>query len=285
MMFKKPMLINSGLLIILGMLSYNLSQMWLSFYNPSGFDELAKKPEITIPSADKNNTGEPRRDSLKMYNVIGEKNVFLPQRQEWTPPPVVAAPSKPGPVPDKEPEPPPPPTPLPNPTLMGIIMEEDGEKIAIMQGHHREEVEARATTPSRFSRRIAPRAIPDRIVADRIKNYHEGDTISEAVIVEIHEDKVILDRDGERIEILIGNKSGQSAPAPPAIPTHRRFIPASSPSPYIRPPVPANESAEGEDTSSALQKSRSRLELLEKSRAARKEFLRRQRLGTTPSEE
>ncbi len=208
-MFKKPLILNSTLMIISGALIFNLSSMWISYLKSRELSGIVNDAEIVEASVGGAEKAKVKQVSLKDYAVIGKQNVFRPQRQEWTaPPPVPVKPKAPEVIP-KDPEPLPP-VPLPDPAVMGIILEEDGERIAIMQGHRREKVEISAS--SRRRRRRAPRQMPDRIVADRMKTYHEGDTISEAVILEIQENKVIIERDGEKIELVLGNKSSENVP-------------------------------------------------------------------------
>jgi hypothetical protein len=209
-MFKKPMFLNGGLLIISGLLIYNVSQMWLSFSPLQEINGVAQQPEVKENLLHNEKKGAPQLASLSSYDVIGKQNVFRPERREWKPPPSPPpASKKPAPRARKEPEPLAPP-PLPDPALMGIILEEDGEKLAIMQGHRRE----KAVVATRRGRRGVRRNIPDRIVADRVRTYHEGDTISEGVILEIQEDKVIIEKEGRKIEIAIGNKSSEKVVAP-----------------------------------------------------------------------
>ncbi len=184
--------------------------MWLSYSKSREFSGPVKDTEIAEASTSEVKSIKARRISLKDYAVIGKQNVFRPQRREWTAPPPVPVKSKPPAVIKKVLEPLPP-APLPDPAVMGIIMEEDGERIAIMQGHRREKIEVRMSSRSR--RRGPPRRIPDRIVADKMKTYHEGDTISEAVILEIKEDTVVIEKDGEKIELRLGNKSSERVPS------------------------------------------------------------------------
>jgi hypothetical protein len=219
-MFKKPMLLNGALLLLSGVLIYNVSRMWLSSSPPLTVNGVMKQPETEDVSSEKKGD-KGKRVSAGAYDVIGRQNVFRPQRREWTPPPPPPASPKPVPEVKKEPEPPTPP-PLPDPAVMGIIVEENGERIAIMQGHRREEIAVRSRRRGR---------IPVRIVADKVGTYHEGDTISEAVIVEIQEDKVIIERDGERIELALGNKAAERTRPSSA----RKSRP--TPSPYKHPGV------------------------------------------------
>ncbi len=176
--------------------------------------------------------------SLASYDIIGKKNVFRPQRKEWTAPPPPKRVKRVKKVKSK-PAPPPPdlPPPLPNPAVMGIIVEDDGTRIAIMQGHKREDVVVRSFSRRKTRRRQKPRS---RIVADKIGTYHVGDSISEAVIVAIEPNKVVIERDGKEIELILGEKSSEDR-SPPAI--RKSVKKPKAASPYLQPDFPIGEDA------------------------------------------
>ncbi len=201
-------------------LGVNLKQVWSTASN--------LKLEAVPPPAHKQNKPE-KEDGKKVskkiaafssYKIIGDKNMFRPERREWTAPP---APPPPPPLPVAKivkPPPPPPPPPLPEPTLLGIIIDEDS-KIALMQGHTREEI----VTPQRRTFRNPRFRAPKRynIKQEPMGRYHVGDTISEANIIKILNDRVVLERDGAVFQILLrGGKKKRSSSSNRSTPSQNR---------------------------------------------------------------
>jgi hypothetical protein len=172
-----------------------------------------------------------KRKHLRYYAMIGKENLFRPERQEWKAPPP-PPPKKPeAPPPPPEPEAPPPPPPLPNPTLDGIIILTETNKIALMKGSHREG--ASSSTPAqptsnqrrpRIRRPSRPVSRYGRIVTEGVKRYRIGDEVSEMTVENILEDHVVLKRkSGEKVEIFLRTEektakqvaSGIQAKTPP----------------------------------------------------------------------
>lgn len=153
-----------------------------------------------------------KRNNLRHYAMIGKKNLFRPEREEWVAPPPAPPPKPKAPPPPPEPEEPPPPPPLPDPTLDGIIILTENNKIALMKGSHREGGSSNPAPPaqphSRFrgrSRRGSrPASNYGRIVTEDVKRYRIGDEVSEMTIENILDDRVVLKRkSGERVEIYL----------------------------------------------------------------------------------
>lgn len=267
-MFKKPIFLNCALLIISGVLTYSISHVWLSYSKAQMYGELLTTSEVAESPPHKKTAAKTKQVSLSSYDNIGKQNIFRPQRREWTPPPPKKEEPKPPPPVKKPPEPIPPP-PLPDPAVLGIILGDDGERIAIMQGHRREEIPTRTGRRGRRS----SRKVPDRIVADRMRTYHEGDIISESVILEIKKDRVIVEQNGEKKELELGNKPAKStSPTPPRSNTRRR-VPASRTrrsSPRTPTALQAEQTdAEQESRSSRKDARRERLQRIRKSRSRR----------------
>jgi len=176
-----------------------------------------------------------KRKHLRYYAMIGKNNLFRPEREEWKAPPPPPPPKKPeAPPPPPEPEAPPPPPPLPNPTLDGIIILSETNKIALMKGSHREGGSSNADTPAqptsnsrrppRIRRPFRPVSSYGRIVTEEVKRYHIGDEVSEMTVENILEDHVVLKRtSGEKVEIFLRTEektakqvaSGIQAKTPP----------------------------------------------------------------------
>lgn len=118
------------------------------------------------------------------YNVIGEKNLFRAERREWTPPPK----SEQGQDNKDTPKPPP-----PQLTLYGTIVYGDDVRVAIIKGGG--------------GRGGA---------GEERMSYRLGDVISGYSIKDIKEDKVMLARGDDVMELKL--REGKSRPAAPAAP-------------------------------------------------------------------
>lgn len=171
-------------------------------------------PITAIQEKKKEEKNQPKkRKHLRQYAMIGKKNLFRPEREEWKPPPPPppVKPEPPPPPPEKE-EPPPPPA-LPNPTLDGIIILSETNKIALMKGSHRESpasASKTSATKSRFRGRSRGRSTtgrstrPGRVITGETGRYRIGDEISEMTIEDIVGDRVVLRRtNGEKVEIFL----------------------------------------------------------------------------------
>jgi len=218
---RRILLIDLFLLAVCLVLGYTLGLTWM---NGARWEAEVSLPEVASSGEGGEELpplAERRTAELEVYKVIGSKNIFRPERKEWTPPPPKPKPKeKPKPKPAAaQPEP----TPLPKPVLLGVILSGD-KRIAIMQGHRREEVQFKH--PRLRSRRWRPR---ERIVQEPVGRYEVGDTISEAQIVEILEDKVVLERDGERFEVALGAETKAEPEKVRPRPVKRPFVLPSQP--------------------------------------------------------
>ena len=200
--------INLALVGVIVFIGWDATNTWLMELpleedTPITAKQEEKKEEKTQPK---------KRKHLRQYAMIGKKNLFRPERKEWKapPPPPPAKPEPPAPPPEKV-EPPPPPA-LPNPTLDGIIILSETNKIALMKGAHRESPPASTTpaTKSRFRGRSRGRSAsrrssrPGRVVTGKTNRYRIGDEISEMTIENIVDDRVVLRRkNGEKVEIFL----------------------------------------------------------------------------------
>lgn len=206
-------------------------------------DRLYQSPEKVIMHGEpiKKEKKKVKRKPLRHYAMIGKKTLFRPEREEWEPPPP-PPPEKPKPSPPPaEPTPPPPPPPLADPILDGVIILSETNRMALMRGSHREERTSTRGNSSRFNQRRHSRTRPTRksykVIKDEAKFYHIGDEISEMLIEQILEEKVVLKRksNGEKVEIPLRSKekvAQQSAKSvqkkPPTRPTGKRTPPRRS---------------------------------------------------------
>lgn len=152
------------------------------------------------------------------YNVIGQKNLFRPERREWVPPANAESPSQ-----EKRPEQTGPPAPRPRLTLYGTIIYGDDVKIAIIKG-------------------AGSRGTPE----EEKRNYRLGDEISGYQIQKIEEERVVLAKGEDVIELKL--REGKSRPAaPPVRPLPRQQAGRTVSTPgRVQPSVPAGVSGGGE---------------------------------------
>ncbi|MGA1863517.1 MAG: hypothetical protein ACMUHX_00485 [bacterium] len=210
-MFKKIFWINIGLFVIVLLLSYNLYKIWsqviTQIKSPPVQIEVEQKPEDIEQAKDEWPDYTP--SSRMSYTPIVEKDLFRPEREEWQPPPppeeeeVELQQSSPYPqYPGQPPQPE-----MRKPTLHGVIIIGESKKYAIMQGWTREEQTERTRKipigGGQF-REVPLPPLPGQIKQDKINAYRIGDYISEAQVVDILPDKVVMEQeDGERYDILL----------------------------------------------------------------------------------
>ncbi len=210
-MFRKIFWINIGLFVIVLLLSYNLYKIWsqviTQIKSPPVQIKVAQESEEMLQEKD---DGPDYMPSSRMsYSPIVEKDLFRPEREEWQPPPppeeedVELKQSSPYPqFPGQPPQPE-----IKKPTLHGVIIIGESKKYAIMQGWIREEQKERMRKipigGGQF-REVPLPPIPGQIKQDKISAYRIGDYISEAQVVDILPEKVVMEQeDGERYEILL----------------------------------------------------------------------------------
>ncbi|MBI5788191.1 MAG: hypothetical protein HZA78_04990 [Candidatus Schekmanbacteria bacterium] len=216
-------IINILLLACIAYLGFYLKKFWEVPYQGEQTVLAQAKPRQNKAQED-NETGK-RQASLADYKIIGERNLFRPDRREWTPPP----PPPPPPPKPAAPEPPPPPPPspppsYPDPILIGII-DDNGENAALMRGHKREEISSPHQQQVRGFNRYAP-PTRYRIIEEPMGRFHVGDIISEAKIVKIDSDRVVLEREGKVFQVLLRiTKKGSSSSSP----GHSGFVPPPQP--------------------------------------------------------
>ena len=209
-MFRKIFWINIGLVVIVLLLSYNFYKIWsqvmVHIKTPSARIEVAQETESLVQ--EKADEPDYMPSSLMSYSAIVEKDLFRPEREEWQPPPppeeeeVEVQQSSPYPqYPGQPPQPE-----MKEPNLFGIIIIGESKKYAIMQGWTREEQKER-TRKIRVGneiREVPLPSLPGQLKEDNINAYRMGDYVSEAQVVDILPDKVIMEKeDGERYELLL----------------------------------------------------------------------------------
>jgi len=192
------------------LLSYNFYKIWsqviTQIKSPPIQVEVAQKPEGMVQKEDEPDYMPSSRMS---YAPIVEKDLFRPEREEWQPPP----PPEEEEVEEKQSSPypqypgQPPQAEIKKPTLHGVIIIGESKKYAIMQGWTREEQKERTRKiplgGGQF-REIPLPPLPGQMKQDKINAYRVGDYISEAQLVDILPEKVVLEQeDGERYEILL----------------------------------------------------------------------------------
>ena len=256
-MFRKIFLINMGLFVIILLLSYNVYTIWsqvlTQLKSPPVQIELPKRAEPVVEDEDEEPDYAP--SSRMSYSSIVEKDLFRPEREEWQPPPPPEEeevdvkqsspyPQFPGQVPQQE---------MKKPDLFGIIIIGEANKYAIMQGFTREEQQER-TRKIRLGdgsvREVPLPPLPGQIKKDKISAYRIGDYVSEAQVVDIQPDMVIMEtEEGERYELLLREPTklemwkpalaeGQSGEEPGAFPGQPGVgIPGMQPIP-VPPGVP-----------------------------------------------
>ncbi len=225
---RKTFLLNLLFTIAIVYLALNLNQIWGPSPPPSlQIKALPQAQPAKVKKSAAKKAGKTVA-ALSSYKVIGQRNLFRPQRKEWTPPP-------PPPPPPRKPKkkeppplpPPPPPDPLPEPTVLGIIIRKD-DKVALMQGHKREEISSPARRSSRRSsskRYTTPKRY--RIIQEPMGRYHVGDTISEGRIIKILRERVVLEREGIILQLLLRDPKKKSRSGSSRKKSSRRRSPRS----------------------------------------------------------
>ncbi|MGA1844432.1 MAG: hypothetical protein ACMUIS_07705 [bacterium] len=260
-MFRKIFWINVALVTIIILLSYNLYSIWSEVLSHEITLSTSQPRQEDIATVAMEG-GEPDYEpsSRMSYEPIIEKDLFRPEREEWQPPPppeeeevqiqqTAAYPGFPGQPPQQE---------IKKPNLYGVIIIGE-DKYAIMQGWMREEQQER-TRKIRLGngqiREVPLPPIPGKISKDKIEAYRIGDYVSEAQLVDIMPEKVIMEQEnGERYDLLLREPAelemwkpalaegegeggqeggpgqlmqpgGQPYPVPPGVPMYPRFVPA-----------------------------------------------------------
>lgn len=287
-MFRKIFWINVGLFIIIILLTYNIYIIWSQVLTQIKFPPLQIETTREVKSAIKINENDLdyMPSSRMSYSPIVEKNLFRPEREEWQPPPPPEEeevdlqqssqyPQFPGNPQQQE---------IKKPELYGVIIIGDSRKYAIMQGWKRGEPKER-TRKVRVGngqiREVPLPPVPGKLEQENVDAYRVGDYVSEAQVVEIMPEKVIMeDEDGMRYELLLreptklemwkhevaeakpGEASGtgsdqqgqippipgrQPYPIPQGVPGYPRFVPAYPvlPPGYVPPGISPMQGRQG----------------------------------------
>ena len=213
-MNKRVLFINGMLLLFSLVLSYSLANMYISFrkYKNGYIESVSNRAGVDKNNSSVNNIS-PKKEKLATplvkkthidYSVIPKKSLFRPQRKEWTPPPP--------PSPKKKAPPPPPKKKrtIPLPQLFGTVIA-GKTKIAIMQGYIREgdiPIFKEVIISGRKTRIPLP-PIKGKLVKEKMKRYYVGDVISDVKIVDIKQDRVLVEDGKEIKEILLKGKAKQ----------------------------------------------------------------------------
>jgi hypothetical protein len=207
-MFRKIFWINVGLFIIIILLAYNLHTIWsqvlTQIKTPPTKINFTRKVEASVRVDEDEPDYTPA--SRMSYSPIVEKDLFRPQREEWQPPPppeeeevdLKQSPQYPGQVKEQK---------IRKPELYGIIIIGESKSYAIMQGWKRGEAKER-TRKVRLGngqiREVPLPPIPGKLEKKNVEAYRIGEYVSEAQVVEILPDKVIMEEeDGMRYELLL----------------------------------------------------------------------------------
>lgn len=130
-----------------------------------------EQPRRIVDSSPKNHFLDPGSIHFSNYKVISQKNLFRPERREWIPPPKADKPPPKKPVKAE--------TPAPRLTLYGTIIYGENVRIAIIKGG------GKGGSPGQK------------------RNYRLGEDISGYIIKEIGEDKVLLVKEDDKIELKL----------------------------------------------------------------------------------
>lgn len=211
-LFKRIFWINLGLLIIVLLLGINVYQLWRSILsqNWKGLT-LVSAGNISEGSEPVSEPESPVIPGVYAYDVIADKDLFRPERTEWSPPPPESVDSeKKEPFPQAIPEMN---QPLMKDPLLYGIMITGVKKSALMKGYVREDAKPK-TRKVRLGngevREVPLPPQPGKVIEDKVKRYKIGDTVNESTIVDILPDKVILNRKGEEYEIFLRDNTRQA---------------------------------------------------------------------------
>lgn len=269
-MFRKIFWINVGIFIIILLLSYNLHTIWSQVITQieSPPTKIDVKRKVDGSAQVYEDEPDYTTGSRMSYSPIVEKDLFRPQREEWQPPPppeeeevdleqISQYPQYPGQAKKQE---------IKKPELYGIIIIGESESYAIMHGWKRGDAKER-TRKIRLGdgriREVPLPPIPGKLEKENVEAYRIGDYVSEAQVVKILPDKVIMEEeDGMRYELLlreptklemwkpevskaktgeaqgvgsrqVGQPRHKSYPMPTGVPVYPGFVPA-----YPLPPPP-----------------------------------------------
>lgn len=241
-MSKRLALLNLLLVGMSVLLLYKIQEVWNS--PPPNLSALGRKPIGGINSRKAPTPHPPDEDSrwaspaptlppMEAYRIIGQTNPFRPDRREWVPPP-----PPPPPPPPAAGVPPKPALPPPSSfRLYGTLSMPDGSAVALMEGP----LGFNLSNPSTFAKRRFP-AIPPppggRATQGRARRYRINDLIGGYRIVEIRRDRVMMDGEGLKVEVLLRNPNAPK-PRPAALPQLRAAPTSPRPTPPPRPGSPA----------------------------------------------
>lgn len=253
-MLKRLALLNLLLLGMTAILAYQIHEIWNS--PPRNFSALRQKPTPGSGPKGKvppnpnnnlykdNNTKDPKKPSpaaglspMEAYQIVGQTNLFRPDRKEWVPPP------PPPPLPTMVVPPKPALPPASSFKLYGTLNMPDGSAVALMEGPSGI---AQPNPSSSLGRRFpgTPQPMEGRSEPGRAKRYRINDLIAGYRIVDIRSDRVMMEGEGLKAEVLLRDPSSPkqrpaAPPQPMAVPT---FPPPSatrvSPQRVSPPPPP-----------------------------------------------
>lgn len=253
-MFRRLALLNLLLLGMSTLLAYQIREVWNS--PPPNFSILKQKPSSGNGPKGKvppnpnnsphkgNNEKDPKKPSpaaglspAEAYQVVGQANLFRPDRKEWVPPP------PPPPLPAAVVPPRPALPPASSFRLYGTLNMPDGSAVALMEGPSG--VAPSNPSPS-FGRRFPSTPMPTtgRSEPGRAKRYRINDLIGGYRIVDIRNDRVMMEGDGLKAEVLLRDPSTpkQRPAAPPQLMAPPPYPPpsatAASPQRGSPPPPP-----------------------------------------------
>ncbi|MBI2875705.1 MAG: hypothetical protein HYY20_02355 [Candidatus Tectomicrobia bacterium] len=251
-MLKRLALLNLLLAGMTGLLAYKVHEVW-NHPSPS-LAEIRQKPSpergfrgkasaSPSPSKDsKKPSPEKAFPPMEAYQIIGQTHPFRPDRKEWVPPPppppppaaVVVTPPKPA-LP-----------PASSFKLYGTMTMPDGSVVALLEGP----LGVGMVNPSPLPGRRSPAPFPSpspsppgrRTEPGRAKRYRINDPIGGYRVAEIRTDRVLLEGEGQRTEVLLRDPTTpkQRPAAPPPLQAAAQRVPPPPPgaSPFTPQPQP-----------------------------------------------
>lgn len=221
-MFGKLTLVNLILTGIAGFLSYEVHQTWVAPPVKPGIEMNEERKDLSSESPSeefsdselsrnkKILSSRPRpMPSMKEYQVIGQKNLFRPDRKEWVPPPSTTD--------EKSPL-----IPSTNFTLYGVVTMPDGSKMALLSESALPSSRARRAS-FRNRRKRQPRKkrqvrSKTRLQPSPTQKVRVNDMIGGYRVAEILHDKVILSGKGQKTEVLLRDpENPKNRPRAPAV--------------------------------------------------------------------
>ncbi|MBI2877877.1 MAG: hypothetical protein HYY20_13460 [Candidatus Tectomicrobia bacterium] len=252
-MSKRLALLNLLLVGMSGLLVYQVHEVWngplpnLSALGRKPIAEINSRKALPIHPSDEDfqRTSPAPPPPIEAYQIIGQTNPFRPDREEWIPPPP--------PPPPAAVVPPKPALPPPNSfRLYGTLRMPDGSAVALIEGP----LGFNPSKPSPSMRRRSPAPPPPsggKSKPGRARRYRMNDLIGGYRIVEIRRDRVVMDGEGLKVEVLLRDPN---APKPrlAALPQFRAApaFPRPTPPPRSGSPAPASQpSSDGGGVASA----------------------------------